>query len=61
MPGSHIPILPPVALDGRNLDYLLILPWNLAGEIKTQNQALAKAGVKFVTAIPDLCIDGLIG
>jgi hypothetical protein len=61
MPGSHIPILPPEALIGRNLDYLLILPWNLADEIKIQNQALAKAGVKFVTAVPDLCIDGLIG
>jgi len=61
MPGSHIPILPPAALEDRPLDYLLILPWNLADEIKTQNHALAKAGVKFVTAVPDLCIDGLIG
>jgi len=54
MPGSHIPILPPDALAERPLDYLLILPWNIAEEIKAQQMALAASGTKFVTAVPRL-------
>jgi SAM-dependent methyltransferase len=54
MPGSHIPILPPVVLAERRPDYLLILPWNIAPEIKQQNARLADLGTKFVTAVPKL-------
>jgi SAM-dependent methyltransferase len=54
LPGSHIPIRPPAALAEQPLDYLLILPWNIAAEIKTQEAALAAAGTKFVTAVPRL-------
>lgn len=54
MPGSHIPIRPPAALAEQPLDYLLILPWNIAAEIRTQEAALAAAGTKFVTAVPRL-------
>lgn len=54
MPGSHIPILPPASLTARPPDYLLILPWNLAGEIKHANAGLAAGGTKFVTAVPRL-------
>lgn len=54
MPGSHIPILPPGALTERPPDYLLILPWNIAEEIRTQQAALAASGTKFVTAVPRL-------
>jgi SAM-dependent methyltransferase len=54
MPGSHIPILPPALLAERRPDYLLILPWNIATEIKQQNARLADQGTKFVTAIPKL-------
>jgi len=54
MPGSHIPILPPAALRERPPDYLLILPWNIAEEIKAQQAALAVSGTKFVTAVPRL-------
>jgi hypothetical protein len=56
MPGSHIPILPPEELAKRKLDYVLILPWNIANEIKSQNNSLTKKGVKFVTVIPKLRI-----
>jgi len=56
MPGSHIPILPPAALDTRRPDFLLILPWNIAAEIKTSLRALAAQGTKFVTAVPRLAI-----
>nr|VFJ94457.1 MAG: Methyltransferase domain-containing protein [Candidatus Kentron sp. LFY] len=54
MPGSLIPILSPDALHARRPDYLLILPWNIAFEIKQQNAHLAKVGTRFVTAIPQL-------
>ncbi len=54
MPGSHIPILPPTALAESAPDYVLILPWNIAAEVKQQNAALAAQGTKFVTAVPQL-------
>lgn len=54
MPGSHIPILPPSVLVEQRPDYLLILPWNIADEVKQQNAALAGFGTRFVTAVPTL-------
>jgi SAM-dependent methyltransferase len=54
MPGSHIPILPPAVLFERPPDFLLILPWNIADEVKQQNARLAELGTKFVTAVPKL-------
>jgi len=54
MPGSHIPILPPEALLQQRPHYLLILPWNIAAEVKQQNAMLAEMGTKFVTAVPQL-------
>ena len=54
MPGSHIPILPPAVLAERRPDYVLILPWNIAAEVRTQNAALAALGTRFVTAVPQL-------
>ena len=54
MPGSHIPILPPEALRQRRPDFLLILPWNIADEVKAKHAGLAAQGTKFVTAVPRL-------
>ena len=54
MPGSHIPILPPEALRQRRPDFLLILPWNIADEVKAKHAGLAAHGTKFVTAVPRL-------
>jgi hypothetical protein len=56
MPGSHIPILPPSALTERRPDFLLILPWNIAAEVRQQNLALERLGTRFVTAIPELTV-----
>ena len=56
MPGSHIPIFPPEHLTESTPDYVLILPWNIAEEVKQQNSHLKQDGVKFVTAVPKLCI-----
>ncbi len=54
MPASHIPILPPSALQENRPDYLVILPWNIAEEVMIQNADLAKKGTKFVVAVPEL-------
>lgn len=54
MPGSHIPILPPAALAEERPDYVVILPWNIASEVKQQNAGLMEFGTKFVTAVPQL-------
>lgn len=54
MPGSHIQILAPTALVSQRPDYLVILPWNIAAEVKQQNARLVDLGTKFVTAVPQL-------
>lgn len=54
MPGSHIPILSPEELETNRPDYLLILPWNIATEVREQLGHLAEQGTKFVTAVPEL-------
>ncbi|MDJ0792629.1 MAG: class I SAM-dependent methyltransferase [Woeseiaceae bacterium] len=56
MPGSHIPILSPAELDRHKPDFLLILPWNIAEEVKQQNAALEASGTRFVTALPELAV-----
>ena len=56
MPGSHIPILPPSALDEARPDYILILPWNISDEVRSQLAHLAAKGTRFVTAVPYLTI-----
>jgi SAM-dependent methyltransferase len=56
LPGSHIPIVAPAALENFDLDYLLILPWNIAGEIKEQTRALLRRDTRFVTSVPELRI-----
>ncbi len=56
MPGSHIPILAPAALDAASPDYVLILPWNIAEEVTAQLAHLSAKGARFVTAVPHLAI-----
>lgn len=56
MPGSHIPILHPQAFAERRPDYVLILPWNIAEEVRAQLTPLAAQGTRFVSAVPELRI-----
>ena len=56
MPGSHIPIYSPKMLQENRPDFVLILPWNIADEVKTQLADLHDQGTRFVTAVPDLTI-----
>ncbi|MBK5938195.1 class I SAM-dependent methyltransferase [Halochromatium roseum] len=54
LPGSYIPIRPPAALRDEPPDEVLILPWNIAEEVKAQLAELAEGGMRFVTAVPAL-------
>lgn len=54
LPGSHVPILHPDQLTKQLPDYVLILPWNIATEVKEQNAFLRAKAVRFVTAVPEL-------
>jgi hypothetical protein len=56
MPGSHIPILPPEQLHQASPDYILILPWNLASEVRLQKAPLERNGTRFVISVPALMI-----
>jgi hypothetical protein len=53
MPGSHIPILNPQVIIDAKPDCILILPWNIAEEVKSQlSQDLPNT--QLVTAVPEL-------
>jgi C-methyltransferase C-terminal domain len=54
LPGSHIPILPPSALQERRPDWVLILPWNISQEVMSQQSMVREWGAKFVIAVPRL-------
>ena len=56
LPGSHIPIRSPQALSEPYPDFVLILPWNIAGEVLAQNSELKAYGTQFLTAIPEIKI-----
>lgn len=54
LPGSHIPVLAPQALLESEPDFVLILPWNIATEVRARLSALTQRGCRFVTAVPKL-------
>ena len=56
MPGSRIPIVSEERLSVDNLDFVVIFPWNISYEVKTQLNYLSKSGTKFVVAVPNLQI-----
>ena len=54
LPGTRIPILAPDRIRETRPDYVLILPWNLRGEIVGQMRAIGEWGGRFVVAVPHL-------
>ncbi len=54
LPGTHIPVLAPEALDEAKPDYIFILPWNLRDEISSQLEYAREWGAQFVVPIPEL-------
>ncbi|HUI78100.1 MAG TPA: class I SAM-dependent methyltransferase [Bryobacteraceae bacterium] len=51
-PGMHIPVRPVSALLEEQPDDVLILAWNYAGEIISQQQAYRARGGRFITPVP---------
>ena len=54
MPASHIPILDPSVLAENRPDYVIVLPWNIASEVKELNKDLEEQGTQFIVAVPEL-------
>jgi SAM-dependent methyltransferase len=54
LPGTHIPVHPPEALDAARPDYVFILPWNLRDEIAAQLAHVRDWGGRFVVPIPEV-------
>ncbi len=54
LPGTHIPIMQPDEIIKDKPDYILILPWNIKGEIIEQLEYIKMWGGKFVVPIPKL-------
>jgi 2-polyprenyl-3-methyl-5-hydroxy-6-metoxy-1,4-benzoquinol methylase len=54
LPGSRIPIVNEEALHRDHPDYVVILPWNLKGEVMQQLRDGGLSTARFVTAIPVL-------
>lgn len=56
LPGSRIPVYHPDKIKETQPDYIVIFPWNLKEEIKTQLSYTKDFGSHFVVAIPELNI-----
>jgi len=53
-PGSHIPIHSPQVLRRDPPDTVVVLPWNIVGEVQAQLADLTARGTRLVTVIPEL-------
>ena len=56
LPGTHIPIYHPDRIRETKPDLLLVLPWNLIGEIKEQMAHVRDWGGRFVVPIPEVAV-----
>ncbi len=54
LPGSRIPIVEPARIAAEKPDYVLVLPWNLLGEVMEQQAVVKSWGGQFVVAVPEL-------
>jgi 2-polyprenyl-3-methyl-5-hydroxy-6-metoxy-1,4-benzoquinol methylase len=52
-PGSHIEIRPPARMEVDRPDFVVILPWNLVGEICASMKILKSWNGQFVVAVPE--------
>jgi hypothetical protein len=56
LPGSHLPVHAPCAIESARPAYVLVLPWALAVEIVEQMSVVREWGGQFVVAVPNLRI-----
>jgi SAM-dependent methyltransferase len=52
LPGSRIPVVAPERIDERRPDYVLLLAWNLAGEVMAQLAHTRAWGCRFIVPLP---------
>jgi len=57
LPGSHLPIKPVEFLRQDRPDYVLVLPWNLRGEIVADHGYIRDWGGRFVVAVPEIEVE----
>jgi SAM-dependent methyltransferase len=53
MPGQHLPIFGPEKLMESRPDFVLLLAWNFADEIRAQQAAYEDAGGRFIVPVPE--------
>jgi SAM-dependent methyltransferase len=56
IPGVRIPILDVCELERRMTDYTVILAWNIAQEVLSQQSEYRRRGGRFIIPIPDYCV-----
>lgn len=56
IPGVRVPIYAPERIFETKPDYVLILPWNIAGEVRDQMAGIAAWGGRFVLPIPEVAV-----
>mgnify|MGYP001816908744 FL=1 len=54
LPGTRIPVHGPEKILETRPDYVLILPWNIAGEIQSKMGEVREWGGRFVVPIPEV-------
>ncbi len=54
LPGSHIPVVKEDEIKKQKPDYVIVFPWNIKEEIKSQLSYIKEWNGKFVTAIPKI-------
>jgi SAM-dependent methyltransferase len=55
-PGTHLEIVSPAALLERRTDYVLLLTWNFAAEILSQQAEFRRSGGLFIVPVPEVRI-----
>lgn len=53
-PGTHVPIVARATIEERDPDYLLILAWNFAEPIMSNERAFHERGGRFIVPLPEV-------
>ena len=58
-PGRHVPVVSSAHISKVPPDYMVILAWNFADAIVTNNRAYLESGGKFIVPLPELKVVGV--